>query len=525
MRARPLLSAVALLASAACTSLPKPVVAPGEARPAVAAGDAPGLTVWTPASSTGLVGGMGAGTYFSVDRDAYAAAFAVTRDGRLRVVWPASPGDDGVVRAGRSYSANASFAQYGTFMAGARNAVPYVFVIASDQRLDLSRFGSGSRWRYQVDLEDMGRWAEDALQTVAAAVLPDESASYAADFAFVPPRLTGGAQMLALNCGVRNVDARNYDYYRDLWAVVDPWDSYLGPVGFASWSFWPGGWFPYSGRGMMGLYADRASRATAAFWSGCPAFQGLSPFSLAYGLPQTLQRGAFYQPIGGVPAPGVPRDTTTRPGDSLRVRPSEVFGAPGTTRPGTDEAAAAARRERLRERIAAGREERRDREPGVGRERRVGELRRGTELRTERLSTVDVTALERRARALEMAELGIGANDRLSRRGERGERGDSFGGREAPGAGDRFRSGRAGSRGTSDGVVGRGRASSDGFGGRSSGMGEGRGAGMERGSARGDAGGGTSRGAEARGGGSAGGGESRGSSSGGSGEGGGARRP
>jgi hypothetical protein len=486
MRARILLPVAALLASAACSSLPKPATV---AAPAVMKGEAPVLAVWTPGTEGASPGTLAAGvTYFSSDRDAYAAAFTVTRDGRLRVVWPESPSDDGLVEGGKTYRANGTFAQYGSYLGGARNAVPYVFVLLSEQRLDLTRFGSGSKWKYQVNLEDLGRVAEDAIESVAAVVLPSPEASYAADYAFIAPRLSGQAQLLSMYCGVRNTDARNYAYYRDLWATFDPWDSSLGSVSFAAgWNFWPGAFFPISGRGSgFAFFADRASRATAAFWGGCPMltpFQRFQPFQLAYGLSQ--QFGAAQGPGGPMPGNPAPVDSGSigdEPGDKLKVKPSPVFGGPGATvAAGTE---AAERRARLRERIETLREERVARGP----EGRAA-------FRTEQLTAFDVARLERRARQQELAELG------LTRAPE-------------PGA-ERLGAGRAG-RMSGDPTFGRGvgdraaRGASDGFGGASAGRSASRGDG---GSVGGGAGGGArGDGAAARGAG----GESRGS--GGSGE-------
>ncbi len=417
MRARTLLSTAALLTSGACMSVPTPGTAP---TPAVAAGEAPGLAVWS-ASSTGLVGTTAAGTtYFSSDRDGYAAAFAVTRDGRLRVVWPESPEDRGVVRAGKTYRANGSFAQYGAWLTGARNAVPYVFVLVSDERPDLSRFGAGSKWKYQVSLDKLGRDAEDAIQSVASIVLPDPGASYAADYSYISPRLSGQAQMLALYCGVRNTDARNYDYFRDLWATFDPWDNTLGTISFASaWNFWPGALFPFgTSRGSLAFYADRASRASAAFWGGCPAFTPYRTLAYrqqyAYGVPTLMvQPSTLVQPTvptqplsptmqaPGTPAP-VDDGSGSKPGDRLRVKPSPIFGGPGIEAIGGSDARAE-RQARFREQMETRRTER-----GLG-ERSIGEraVERGALARAERLERVDVGRLETRVRMLDRVERGL----------------------------------------------------------------------------------------------------------------------
>ncbi|MGZ9121330.1 MAG: hypothetical protein ACXW6A_20900, partial [Gemmatirosa sp.] len=460
MRARNLLPAAALLVSAACSSLPKPT---GVAAPAVTQGEAPALAVWTPERETGAAGTLSSGvTYFSSDRDAYAAAFTVTRDGRLRVVWPESPKDDGLVQAGKTYRANGNFAQYGSYMGGARNAVPYTFVLLSEQRLDLTRFGSGSKWKYQVNLEDLGRYAEDAIQTVASVVLPSAEAAYSADYAFIAPRLTGQAQLLSLYCGVRNSDARNYAYFRDLWATFDPWDSSLGAVSFASgWNMWPGAFFPISGRGSgFAFYADRASRATAAFWGGCPMltpFQYMRPFQLAFAGDRTVYAVG---PTPGNPTPVDTGSTGDQPGDKLKVKPSQIFGGPGTAvASGASEAAA--RRARLRERIETRREER----VANGTAARAA-------FRTEQLTSLDVARLERRARMQEVAELGVvGTGEVGGRIGRTG-----YAGRAAQMRGDPVFG--QGSSSASRGRSAAARGTSDGFGGASAG----------RSASRGDAG-------------------------------------
>lgn len=489
MRARTFLSAAALLTSGACTSLPKAEQAP---TPALVSGEAPGLAVWTAATDAAVGSALSGVTYFSVNRDAYAAAFTVTRDGRLRVVWPESPRDDGLVQAGKTYRANGSFAQYGSYMTGARNAVPYVFVLVSEQRLDLTKFGSGGRWRYQVDLADLGRYAEDAIQSVASVVLPSPEASYAADYAFVTPRLTGAAQMLAMYCGVRNADARNYDYFRDLWATFDPWDSWLGPVSFASsWAFWPGAMFPFSSRGSaMGFYADRASRASAAFWTGCPAITPYYGRSLALAYAPFQAGTGFVTPVLGTPGMPAPVDSG-KPGDPLRrVGPNSVFGGPGVAvAAATDETAE--RRARLRERIETRREER---------GRVAGAAAGRAALRTERLTALDVTRFEGRVRAQERAELGI--SDLAERRAGRAgagraggmPRGDGLGagadpsGRVTRGV-DRSGTGRSGvARGSVDagGAGGAARGATAGVtGGESRGASESRGGGESRGSGEG----------------------------------------
>jgi hypothetical protein len=498
MRARTLLTAAALLASAACSSLPRPETAPS---PVISQGDAPALSVWGPSVASGAAAGA---TYFSVDRDAYAAAFAVTRDGRLRVVWPDSPENDGLVRRGKTYSANAAFAQYGAFLSGSRSAVPYVFVITSDQRLDLSRFGKGSRWAYQVNLEGVGFDADDAVTTVASVVLPSAEAPYAADYSYIGPRLIGAAQMLALNCSVRNASARSYDYFRDLWAVFDPWDPFLGPAAFSTAWLWSSAWFPYSGRGLQSLYFDRATRASSAFWGGCP-YMNQQRFLPAFAFGQ----GAIAQPptLG---MPGQPRDTTTRPGDSLKVKPSEIFAGPATgvaAGKSADE-----RRARIRERLLGEREERR--RDGVS----VAEQRAALRAeRMERLSNVDVSGLERRLRAVELVESGVtGAFDRRTGRALWNDQ--DFGrepvGREAVG---RTASESRGGRG--------GRASDGAWSERTGASTTGRSAGVDRSSAaadraasRGEGSGGGGGGARSGdGGGSRGGGEGRGSGGGGEG--------
>lgn len=461
MRAHLLLSTAAVLWTAACASsvsIPRPTTA---VAPAVVSGEAPGLTVWTPPSTAGSASAV---SYFAVDREAYAAAFAVTREGRLRVVWPESPSSTGFVKPGRTYEASAWMSQYGGAGFGLSTRVPYTFVVVSDQRLDLSRFGAGSKWRYQLSVRGSTD-EETTIEAIARSLLPSEEAAYAADYTYVAPRVVGQAAYLAQQCAVRTASSRDYSYFRDLWAVVDPSDPYLGPTAFAaSWAYALGGWFPYAGRGAgLGLLLDRASRATAAFRPGCTRSLAY-PLAYAYGIRynpyNTLGQPTIVQsgPLPGTP-PAVDSAAGSKPGDRLRVRPSEVFGAPGAMATGnasTGDAGAAERRraERLA-RVEAMRERRRGGATGESQ----------TSWAQEPLTDVDRGRRERELRVQDRMAAGRAAGDDAfggrrngEGRGGLADDGRRTGGRSADGAtGGRSTGGRT----ERSGPIERGRAASE----------------------------------------------------------------
>ena len=310
-------SLLALLAATGCA------VAPPVAQSGVApeSGGGPAVEIWSPVGTAAMLGTSASATsYFSVDQPAYATAFEVGRDGRLRVLFPATPQASGLVLPGARYPLTAWRAQLANGFAVGGRTVPFTFVLVSEDRPDLSRFGRGKQWRYQVRLEGTTQ-PDFVIERVAETLYPGEDREYAVDYAFVPPRVDVGGQMLMAQCGLRtNVDHRDYAFYQDLWSVFDLSDPSLGIASFgAMWlgAGW-GGWFPVSTRGGLGgLFLQRALLATAAFPGGCWG-AGLRVPTLAFD-------GGGLWGVGRTPvALGTP--TVAQPGQPAQpgqLRPSE----------------------------------------------------------------------------------------------------------------------------------------------------------------------------------------------------------
>lgn len=121
----------------------------------------------------------------AVSRDANVAVFHVSPTGRLRVVYPRSAGERQLVRAGDTLSlsvggyrerwleqrtGNAGWAGYD----GGLDQLPFVFAIASEKRIDLSRFGSTGTWRYQFVVNRAGG-GDRVIEEVVSETLKDAS--------------------------------------------------------------------------------------------------------------------------------------------------------------------------------------------------------------------------------------------------------------------------------------------------------------------------------------------------------------
>lgn len=86
---------------------------------------------------------------FSVSDDAYIAIVHIDSDGNLDFLYPASPWDDGFVRAGRVHSLLPLGARSGWTVRG-NAGIGYLYLLASAYPLDYHEFrgSSGSRWQW-----------------------------------------------------------------------------------------------------------------------------------------------------------------------------------------------------------------------------------------------------------------------------------------------------------------------------------------------------------------------------------------
>src|SRR5512143_3550234 len=91
-----MLATIVLFTALGGRSLPATVVAASHL-------DRPRVEVWTNRGDDPYHTGEDARVYLRADRDAYVALFRVDTDGRVRVLFPRDPWDDGFVRAGREF--------------------------------------------------------------------------------------------------------------------------------------------------------------------------------------------------------------------------------------------------------------------------------------------------------------------------------------------------------------------------------------------------------------------------------------
>lgn len=117
----------------------------------------------------------------AVSRDANVAVFHVSEAGRLRVVFPASADHRARVQAGDTLELSVGgyrerwLARHAGQIGVAGNIgsmprLPFVFAIATDRPLDLSRFGASGTWRYQYVVDRM-QGIERVVNEVVAATI------------------------------------------------------------------------------------------------------------------------------------------------------------------------------------------------------------------------------------------------------------------------------------------------------------------------------------------------------------------
>jgi hypothetical protein len=326
-RAALAVAAAATATLGACVSLPL-------ARPAAPEAidrTPPALALWSPGTQPGSSGFPVA--YFSTDRPAYATAFEVDRTGRVRVVYPAAPRDAGRVEPGRLYAAvGRGVTNDRAFLTPATNweRVPFLFVVVSDSRPNLAEFGTGRGWQRQLRVEAAD--AEDVVAEVAARIMADTDGQATTDFAYLGPRLSAPEANLAARCALPAANARDYWYFRELWAVFTPADPTLG-LGFSG-----AGWvYPtlasYVGAPYLAVSLERFRFAFNAFSNFClgPAVPaGFARFARFAGAPVPDLAGgpglAGGTPVAPPPTSPPPADSTAAP-DGARVRPLPPAGA------------------------------------------------------------------------------------------------------------------------------------------------------------------------------------------------------
>lgn len=234
----------------------------------------PELTLWSPASANPLMNAGMSGYFISVERDAYLAAFEVGRDGRMRVLYPRSPKDDGRVKGRKAVSVMPwSYDLFG--MSVSPTEVPYVVALASDRPIDLSRFGTGKSWQYRVRMD--GAWQADVtMENVGRLVQSDPTQRFSGDYGYVAPRIPASTQLalsrcMSLSTFAMGRDSRDYWLYRDLWMSFGPRDGYwFGSA--ATWLGWGFSGFAPMIFPSMGAWPTRGGGCTQSIRTPSYAF-------------------------------------------------------------------------------------------------------------------------------------------------------------------------------------------------------------------------------------------------------------
>ena len=148
--------------------------------------DLPQMSLWSPQSERFDQWDY-AHVFFSVDRDAYVALFEVGTDGRVRIIYPRTPRDALLQRGGTTQRVLAGAGFYPD--SPMSRQIPYVFAIASYKPFDLSEFGNGKRWRYQLTSSSANaRNPEHTIRSIATMMFDEEDPEITADYLYFATR-------------------------------------------------------------------------------------------------------------------------------------------------------------------------------------------------------------------------------------------------------------------------------------------------------------------------------------------------
>ena len=154
-------------------------VSTSRAAPAHSA-DAPNVSVWISGDNQFRRGDR-VRVHFRADEDAYVTIVRVDTDGRLRILFPASPYEDGRVRAGESYRA---WGHDGDgFIVNDARGLGYVFAIASFEPFDFDRVSYRRGWDYDYIDRQMGGDPFVAVQRFGERIVWDDRTPYSTEYA------------------------------------------------------------------------------------------------------------------------------------------------------------------------------------------------------------------------------------------------------------------------------------------------------------------------------------------------------
>ena len=169
--------AILMLTVLAGTPSPNPATPLGTPRFA-----RPHVEVWTNRGDDPYHSGQSARVFLRADRDAYVTVFRVDTDGRVRVLFPREPWEDGFVRGGRGFEIAGRDAD--GFDVDDYPGVGYVFAVAAPDPFDYGAIMTGDHWDYRAIAD--GRVRGDpyvALTDLAQRIVPDQNDDWDYDIA------------------------------------------------------------------------------------------------------------------------------------------------------------------------------------------------------------------------------------------------------------------------------------------------------------------------------------------------------
>jgi len=134
---------LAMLAGTPSPSPATPLRTPGFARPRV--------EVWTNRGDDPYHTGQRARVFLRADRDAYVTIFRVDTDGRVRVLFPREPWEDGFVRGGPEFEIQGR--DDDAFDIDDYPGVGYVFAVGAADPFDYDPIMTGDHWDYRAIAE------------------------------------------------------------------------------------------------------------------------------------------------------------------------------------------------------------------------------------------------------------------------------------------------------------------------------------------------------------------------------------
>jgi uncharacterized protein DUF4384 len=146
--------------------------------------DAPSVRVWIDGTRE-MHNGQDARVLFSTDREAFVTVARIDADGRLSILFPRSPLEDGAVGGNQTFLIDGRDGT--TFRTGERPGVGMIFAVASDDPLDLRNYALNNGWRHTAGIEPdpqfasviaPGRVSLEAVQRFARSIVASERTPY-----------------------------------------------------------------------------------------------------------------------------------------------------------------------------------------------------------------------------------------------------------------------------------------------------------------------------------------------------------